>query len=49
MLQISNMIQNDVIMHESVVVYCNIVNLQLLVLNSKQHVEINIGSVLEYI
>ena len=32
MLQISNMIQNDVIMHESVVEYCNRVNSQLLVI-----------------
>ena len=32
MLQISNMIQNDVIKFESVVVYCNRVNLLLLVI-----------------
>ena len=32
MLQISNMIQNDAIMLESVVVYCNRVNLLLLVI-----------------
>ena len=48
MLQISNMIQNDVIKLESVVKYCNIVNSQLLGLNSMQHVEINTGSNLEY-
>ena len=32
MLQISNMIQNDAIMHESVVEYCNRVNSRLVVI-----------------
>ena len=43
------MIQHDVIKLESVVECCNRVNSQLLVIKFMQHVEINIGSVLEYI
>ena len=43
------MIENDAIMLESVVEYCNRVNSLLLELNSMQHVEINTGSILEYI
>ena len=49
MLQISNMIQNDVIKLESVVEYCNRVIHYFLWLNSMQHVEINTGIILEYI
>ena len=47
MLQISNMIQNDVIKLESVVEYCNRVNSRLVVI--KFNDEIKTGSILEYI
>ena len=43
------MIQNDAIMLESVVEYCNRVNSLLLELNSMQHADINTGSILECI
>ena len=43
------MIQNDAIKLESVVEYCNRVNSRLVVIKFKQHVEINTGSILEYI
>ena len=49
MLQISNMIQNDAIMHESVVEYCNRGKFTSCRLNSMQHDEIKTGSILEYI
>ena len=43
------MIQNDAIMLESVVEYCNRVNTRLVVTNLLRHADINTGSILEYI
>ena len=43
------MIQNEVIKLESVVEHCNRVNYRLVMVKFKQHVEINTGSIMEYI